>query len=776
LAQAIRLKVSVVHACLLPRYLGIGLRVFGTSAGMAGVQQQRPADLTLNKYSLEYSYTELQEATQDFDPEYRLGSGAFGAVFRGVQADGTEVAVKALEVPEEAGFEEEVRVLSKFRHPNLVILMGFARYGAQRFLVYELLGGGDVFKRLQRSNSEGLAFPWRQRVSAAFDAACGLSHLHHATPKVFHRDIKSANILLDRNGTAKMADFGLACLSHAKAHRVESAAGTVGYACPLYAQRHVVTEGSEVYSFGIVLLELLTASPPAWVLLGPGGTREYQFLAAHIKGEVRIAMSLADPEAHWPQPISCAVADLALRCTQIDEDQRPRFVEVVNTLRKLRDALELLEVRKAEPQVAQTPRRPTPRAMGQGAAAGPDAQMRVAPVRPAPLAAAAAVGCSPATPVQQADVGAEPPLLWSLVCTFAEGVDGLKGLPREQRSLVHRWEAGRPLSSPFKVGRLAQEDFFNTMVANDTDRSMVSREHFQIRAQEAQADGAASARGGLPCSFFLANLGRTWTTVNGALLDACGKEVQLHDGDRIALGRKSVTADGVRYTPFLQLRFELAGSVVRDASIMEPAMPAPALRAPCGARRGISIAGDVVPLFLLEAGGRGVRGGLEEERRCLVHGPRRGESEQAGPFEPLVLGRSQCASFWQRLLTEEALSELPSELLVLEAAAARGARGAELPAAVAVRSLCPAHPLRVLGAGEESSVALDEQQAMRGLERDEQRVLRHGDVIVAIPSRSHSLWLSFWDLRAPGPAKTCTAQVAAAGAGLLAEEASVGGA
>lgn len=82
---------------------------------------------------------------------------------------------------------------------------------------------------------------------------------------MFHRDIKSPNILLDKNGTAKMADFGLACLSNSLAHRVVRASGTVGYACPLYVRRGVVTEGSEVYSFGMVLLELLTAHPPAYM-------------------------------------------------------------------------------------------------------------------------------------------------------------------------------------------------------------------------------------------------------------------------------------------------------------------------------------------------------------------------------------------------------------------------------------------------------------------------------------------------------------------------------
>merc|ERR1719434_479799 len=177
--------------------------------------------------------------------------------------------------------------------------MGFARHETKRFLVYELLAGGDVYERLQKSCLEGVPFTWRQRVSSAFDAACGLSHLHHSSPKVFHRDIKSPNILLDKNGTAKMADFGLACLTTARSHRVKQASGTVGYACPLYVQRGVATEGSEVYSFGMVLLELLTASPPAYMGSNATNANQIQYLANHIKGDINIVLSLVDAKAQW---------------------------------------------------------------------------------------------------------------------------------------------------------------------------------------------------------------------------------------------------------------------------------------------------------------------------------------------------------------------------------------------------------------------------------------------------------------------------------------------
>merc|ERR1719471_1601 len=138
----------------------------------------------------------------------------------------------------------------------------------QRHLVYELLSGGDAFQRLQKSRKQGREpFHWHERLSVCLDAATGLSHMHNSKPKAFHRDIKSANILLDRHGTAKMADFGLSCTSSGRQGdnhvQVKTICGTPGYACPIYSRTGKVTEGSEVYSFGMVMLELLTGLAPA---------------------------------------------------------------------------------------------------------------------------------------------------------------------------------------------------------------------------------------------------------------------------------------------------------------------------------------------------------------------------------------------------------------------------------------------------------------------------------------------------------------------------------
>lgn len=701
---------------------------------MASVQPV-PADLTLNKYSLEYTFEELERATSGFDPSRKLGSGGFGAVYRGEQSDGTDVAIKVLDMPEEAGFEEEVRVLSKFRHPNLVILMGFARRDSQRILIYELLGGGDVLKRLEKSNAEGVPFTWRERVSAAFDAACGLSHLHNSSPKVFHRDIKSPNILLDRNGTAKMADFGLACLTHGKAHKVDNAAGTVGYACPLYAKRCMVTEGSEAYSFGIVVFELLTASPPAWILRRPDGTEKYEFLAGHINGDADIAMSLADTGAHWPQHVGYALVELALQCTQMCDEQRPRFVNIVNSLRKLRDA----------PDVC-PPHEPLAAKHLQVGAQSP----RVAQGRH-PHAAFQQCGVQPAaqTPI-------ELPKLWSLNCEFVDGIESLDAIPPEHRTLVHRQEPGGPLLTLLKVGRRAQEDFFQAVFGDSGTRNAVSREHFQIWAVPA-ADGPVPkdpATGSVPCSFFLANLSRTWTMVNDTLLDSCGKCVQLHGGDCITLGRQGATAEGVHYSTILRLSFDLTGSVLYDADTQEvlraqpepdavfapPVALAPMPPVAAGALKGTSLVGDVEPRFLLEVGGSGVLEKVEGPRRVIAHGPpAQACKERTGMFVPLVLGSAHAASFWQRLLTQEALSLLASEHVAFEAVRVQDQE--KEPLHIAVRNCSSERPV-LLRSGAERG-ALDRPHA---LEPSERRLLRHGDTVVLVAAQRCSVWLRFLDL------------------------------
>eukprot|EP00930_Biecheleria_cincta_P044809 TRINITY_DN30861_c0_g2_i1.p1 TRINITY_DN30861_c0_g2~~TRINITY_DN30861_c0_g2_i1.p1 ORF type:complete len:1108 (+),score=185.60 TRINITY_DN30861_c0_g2_i1:29-3352(+) len=313
----------------------------GKSAA-SGAEHQK-----LREISLEYRQEELIAATSNLDPCRRLGSGNYGCVYRGTLRDGHEVAIKVIEVDDEdsSGFADEVLVLSKFRHPNLVTLMGWGTGldedgNGRRFLVYELLDGGDVAHRLQKCRvANGMPFTWMDRLWVSLDAACGLSHMHNSTPKAFHRDIKSANILLDRSGTAKMADFGLSGIAKNKNKlnmTCEQISGTPGYACPHYIKTGRVSEQTEVYAYGMVVMEMLLNTMPA--CMGGNGSIIYpifQILMPTSPGALERATAAADKRAEWPPALARDIAELSLTCTLHEERRRPMFTEVGKRLREL---------------------------------------------------------------------------------------------------------------------------------------------------------------------------------------------------------------------------------------------------------------------------------------------------------------------------------------------------------------------------------------------------------------------------------------------------------
>jgi len=322
--------------------VGGGCSVFEQIRQWVGAEELEEDQL--RDISIEYEEPEIAAMTRKFASSRQLGSGNFGTVYRGTLPDGHEVAVKVLAVEggeaADCGFAEEVRVLSRFRHPNLVTLMGWGRGRGWRYLVYELLIGGDVLRRLQgcSAGGGGRPFHWTERLGTALDASCGLAHMHNNTPKAFHRDIKSANILLDRSGTAKMADFGLSGI--AKQGRQlnftsERIGGTPGYACPRYVKSGRVTEETEVYAFGIVLLELLLNLLPA--SLAQDGAIDYPIFQAvmpRAPGAAERAVSGLDRRAEWPPGLARKLVQLALSCSSMEE-ARPYFTDVCRRLRQL---------------------------------------------------------------------------------------------------------------------------------------------------------------------------------------------------------------------------------------------------------------------------------------------------------------------------------------------------------------------------------------------------------------------------------------------------------
>uniref|UniRef100_A0A0D9WVB1 non-specific serine/threonine protein kinase n=1 Tax=Leersia perrieri TaxID=77586 RepID=A0A0D9WVB1_9ORYZ len=222
-----------------------------------------PAGLDENAFG----YDELAAATGGFSDENLLGQGGFGYVYRGVLAgDGKEVAVKQLSSGSGQGereFQAEVDMISRVHHRHLVPLVGYCIAGAQRLLVYDFVPNRTLEHHL---HGKGLpVMGWKTRLRIAVGSAKGLAYLHEeCNPRIIHRDIKSANILLDNNFEPLVADFGMAKLASEKDTHVSTRVmGTFGYLAPEYASSGKLTDKSDVFSYGVVLLELLTGRRPA---------------------------------------------------------------------------------------------------------------------------------------------------------------------------------------------------------------------------------------------------------------------------------------------------------------------------------------------------------------------------------------------------------------------------------------------------------------------------------------------------------------------------------
>ncbi|KAI3704418.1 hypothetical protein L1987_74638 [Smallanthus sonchifolius] len=283
----------------------------------------------------DYSYSDLKKATKDFREENKLGEGGFGDVYKGTVKDGNIIAVKKLAIgTAKDNFESEVRVISNVHHRNLIRLLGCCTKGPELLLVLEYMANGSLEKYLYGEKRGSLN--WKQRFDIIFGTARGLAYLHeqyHVT--IIHRDIKPSNILLDNEFQPKIADFGLArLLPEDQTHISTRFAGTLGYTAPEYAIHGQLSEKVDTYSFGIVVLEIISGKKCTDI---PNESAGEQYLLEHAWNlyETRMHLKLVDetldPTKYKEEDIK-KVIEIALMCTQSPVSVRPTMSEVVMLL------------------------------------------------------------------------------------------------------------------------------------------------------------------------------------------------------------------------------------------------------------------------------------------------------------------------------------------------------------------------------------------------------------------------------------------------------------
>ncbi|XP_042481180.1 receptor protein kinase TMK1-like [Macadamia integrifolia] len=283
----------------------------------------------------------LRNVTKNFAPENELGRGGFGAVYKGELDDGTKIAVKRMEsgvISNKAldEFQAEIAVLSKVRHRHLVSLLGYSVEGNERLLVYEYMPQGALSKHLFHwKNLKLEPLSWKRRLNIALDVARGMEYLHGLAHQSFiHRDLKPSNILLGDDYRAKVSDFGLVKLADGDNSVATRLAGTFGYLAPEYAVTGKITTKVDVFSFGVVLMELLTGLPA----LDEDRPEETRYLAAwfwHIKSRKEKLMAAIDAALNVNEETFetiSIIAELAGHCAARDPNQRPDMGHAVNVL------------------------------------------------------------------------------------------------------------------------------------------------------------------------------------------------------------------------------------------------------------------------------------------------------------------------------------------------------------------------------------------------------------------------------------------------------------
>ncbi|XP_015892139.2 receptor-like serine/threonine-protein kinase ALE2 [Ziziphus jujuba] len=306
-----------------------------SSTSVSLISTMAPTILSVKTFSL----SELEKATEKFSSKRILGEGGFGRVYHGTMEDKTEVAVKLLTRDNQNGDREfiaEVEMLSRLHHRNLVKLIGICIEGRTRCLVYELVHNGSVESHLHGVDKNRGPLDWDARIKIALGAARGLAYLHEdSNPRVIHRDFKASNVLLEDDFTPKVSDFGLAREATEGSHHISTRVmGTFGYVAPEYAMTGHLLVKSDVYSYGVVLLELLSGRKPV-DMCQPSGQENLVTWARPLLTSREGLQQLVDPTLAGGYDFDdmAKVAAIASMCVHPEVTHRPFMGEVVQALK-----------------------------------------------------------------------------------------------------------------------------------------------------------------------------------------------------------------------------------------------------------------------------------------------------------------------------------------------------------------------------------------------------------------------------------------------------------
>lgn len=296
-----------------------------------------------------FTLSELRGATRNFRNDSVLGEGGFGKVYKGCldekasgkSGSGTLIAVKRLNSESMQGLEEwqsEVNFLGRLSHPNLVKLLGYGFEAEELLLVYEYMPKGSLENHLFGRGASVQPLPWDIRLKILIGAAHGLAFLHASDKKVIYRDFKASNILLDGSYHAKISDFGLAKMgpTASKSHVSTQVMGTYGYAAPEYVATGHLYVKSDVYGFGVVLVEMLTGLHALDTNRPSGQHNLTEWIKPHLS-ERRKLKHIIDVrlEGRYPSKSAVQIAQLALTCIEAEPKNRPSMQEIVETLERI---------------------------------------------------------------------------------------------------------------------------------------------------------------------------------------------------------------------------------------------------------------------------------------------------------------------------------------------------------------------------------------------------------------------------------------------------------